>query len=425
MKILMSAYSCEPGQGSERGVGWNVVREIANYHEVWVLTRPDESKEAIEAELARNPVPNLHFIYFTLPIWSDGWRWGASGAMQIHYYLWQIQAYFVARRLHQEIGFDLVQHVTFGNYWTPSFLALLPVPFIWGPVGGGEPAPQSFWSDFGLKAKIYEFVRGLACGVGEINPLVRMTAAKSAIALVTCRETEARLRRLGAKSIETVYGQTGLNQEELTQLGNLPTEPSNVPIRFVSIGRLLHWKGFHLGLEAFAAAKLENSEYWVIGTGAEAEKLEALTQKLGISDRVKFLGKLSREETLQALGNCHVLVHPSLHDFSPTVCLEAMAAGRPVICLDLGGPGVQITEETGIRVLAEQRDRAISDISQAMLRLATDKKLRIAMGTAGKTLVSRFYSWQAKGKHLTKIYQDITNNHQNEISPGDISLVQD
>ena len=113
MKILMSAYSCEPGRGSEPGVGWNIVRAVAQHHEVWVLTRPDESGDIIKAELDRHPVPNLHFVYFTLPIWGGGWRWGESGAMQIHYYLWQIQAYFVARQLHQKIGFDAVHHVTF------------------------------------------------------------------------------------------------------------------------------------------------------------------------------------------------------------------------------------------------------------------------------------------------------------------------
>ena len=99
MKVLISAYSCEPGKGSEREVGWSVIREAAKRHQVWVLTRPDESKEAIEAELARHPITNLTFVYFTLPFWQDSLRWGQSGAMQIHYYLWQIQAYFIARTL--------------------------------------------------------------------------------------------------------------------------------------------------------------------------------------------------------------------------------------------------------------------------------------------------------------------------------------
>ena len=144
MKILISAYACEPGRGSERGVGWNVAREVARYHEVWVLTRPDESKEAIESELAKNPVPNLHFIYFTLPFWQDSMRWGQSGAMQIHYYLWQIQAYFVACRLHEKIGFDLCHHVTFVKYSSPSFLSLLPFPLFWVQLEVENQLPQNF-----------------------------------------------------------------------------------------------------------------------------------------------------------------------------------------------------------------------------------------------------------------------------------------
>jgi hypothetical protein len=79
MKILMSAYSCEPGKGSEPGVGWNFVRAVAKYHEVWVLTRPDEGREVIEAELARNPIPNLHFVtspanlgwWVEVEVWSN------------------------------------------------------------------------------------------------------------------------------------------------------------------------------------------------------------------------------------------------------------------------------------------------------------------------------------------------------------------
>jgi hypothetical protein len=73
MKILLSAYACEAGRGSEPGVGWNTALEIAKYHEVWVLTRPDDGRPAIEAELAQNPNPNLHFVYFTLPFVGEIW----------------------------------------------------------------------------------------------------------------------------------------------------------------------------------------------------------------------------------------------------------------------------------------------------------------------------------------------------------------
>jgi glycosyltransferase involved in cell wall biosynthesis len=414
LKVLLSAYSCEPGRGSERGVGWNVVREIANYHDVWVLTRPDESKEAIEAELARNPVPNLHFVYFTLPIFGGAWRWSMSGAIQIHYYLWQIQAYFVARRLHRQIGFDLTQHVTFVKYSSPSFLSLLPVPFIWGPVGGGESAPQPFWQDFSFKAKVYESFRNLVRWLGEHDPFARLTAKSSAIVRATTQDTAKRLYTMGAKNVQ-VLPEVGLLSEEIKYLGKY--EIINTPdIKFISIGRLLHWKGFHLGLRAFAQGGFANKEYWIVGDGPELQKLQALAQDLGIAEQVKFWGQLSREETLNKLGECHVLIHPSLHDSGGWVCIEAMATGRPVICLDLGGPATQVTLETGIKVAAENPEQAVHELSQAMIRLSDDSNLRMDMGQAGKKLVQEAYSWKVRGQQLIELYEEVTNNQEFDIS---------
>ena len=405
MKVLISAYSCEPGRGSERGVGWNVAREVAKHHEVWVLTRPDESKEAIKTELAQNPVPNLHFVYFTLPFWQDSMRWGQSGAMQIHYYLWQIQAYFVARRLHKEIGFDLCHHVTFVKYSSPSFLSLLPIPFVLGPVGGGESAPPHFWRDFGWRAKCYEIARNIVRGIGEKDPFVRLTLQKSAVVRATTKDTADCLYKMGASKVDIVP-EVGLLDEEVAELAKYPL-PKSDHIRFISVGRLLHWKGFHLGLLAFAKANLPNAEYWVVGDGPELEQLKNLAQKHGIEDRVKFWGFLPREEALERLKESHVLVHPSLHDSGGWVCIEGMAAGRSVICLNLGGPAVQVTNNTGFRIEAHNPEQASQDMASAMIRLANNPELRIKMGFSGRELVQQNYSWDVIGKRLNSLYQEL------------------
>lgn len=406
LKVLLSAYSCEPGRGSEPGVGWNVAREVAKYHEVWVLTRPDESGEIIEAELARNPVPNLHFVYFTLPIWGSGWRWGQSGAMQIHYYFWQIQAYFVARRLHQEIGFDISHHVTFVKYSSPCFLSLLPIPLIWGPVGGGESAPKPFWQDFCLRARVYETARNIVRWVGERDPFVHLTAKRSAVVRATTEDTAKRLYKMGVTDVQ-ILPESGLPAEEIARLVQYKM-PEDGPVRFISMGRLLHWKGFHLGVRAFAQANLPDAEYWLLGDGPELERLTTLAEELGITSQVKFWGRLPREETLRKLGESHVLVHPSLHDSGGWVCMEAMATGRPVICLNLGGPAVQVTEETGFKVPAYDPEQAVSDLAEAMVRLAKDSELRVRMGQAGQKLVSENYSWEATGQSLAQLYEKIS-----------------
>ena len=405
MKILISAYSCEPGKGSEPGVGWNIAREVARHHQVWVLTRPDESRAAIEAELARNPIPNLRFVYFTLPFWQDSMRLGQSGAMQIHYYLWQIQAYFVARRLHKEIGFNIAHHVTFVRYSTPSFVALLPMPFVLGPVGGGEQAPKPFFEDFSPKAKRYETLRWLIHKTGQSDPFAQLTTRRSALVRATTHDTAKQLYKMGANQVQ-IASESGLAPEEIEQLSRCPL-PDASPLRFISMGRLLHWKGFYLGIRAFAKADLPDAEYWILGEGPELENFQALAEQLNVADRVKFWGRLPRQQTLEKLAQSHVLVHPSLHDSGGWVCLEGMAAGRPVLCLDLGGPAVQVTDETGFKIPAHTPEQTVQDLSSAMRRLAQEPDLREKMGAAGKKLVREQYSWQVKGEQLSQLYKQV------------------
>ena len=403
MKVLISAYSCEPGRGSERGVGWNVACEVSKRHQVWVLTRPDESKAAIEAKLAANPNPNLHFVYFTLPFWQDSMRFGQSGAMQIHYYLWQIQAYFVARRLHQEIGFDISHHVTFVKYSAPSLLSLLPIPFVWGSVGGGESAPPRFWKDFSLKARGYEIARDISRNIGQRDPLVKLTARRSSVVRSTTDDTAKRLYKMGASHVDIVP-EVGLLSEEIAALNQYPL-PLSQPVRFISMGRLLHWKGFHLGVQAFVKAGLPDAEYWIVGDGPESIPLKQLAEASNAADKIKFWGRLSREETLEKLGESHVLVHPSLHDSGGWVCVEAMAAGRPIICLNLGGPAVQVTDDVGFKVSACTPQQAVQDIAKSMTILANNPELRARLGQAGRRRVDENFDWNVVGERLSSLYE--------------------
>ena len=82
-----------------------------------------------------------------------------------------------------------------------------------------------------------------------------------------------------------------------------------------------------------------------------------------------------------------------------------MASGRPVICLDLGGPAVQVTEHTGIKVSAQAPQQAIQDIAAAMQQLAHDTELRSQMGQAGRCLVNENFSWTVVGERLDTLYQ--------------------
>lgn len=412
LKILVSAYACRPSEGSEPSISWNFAKEAAKYHQVWLITRANNCP-SLEAELQTNPLPSLHIIYCDLPQWVQFLNKGQK-IVQLHYYLWQIAAYFKARQLYSQIKFDLVHHVTYVKYWSPSFLALLPVPFIWGPVGGGESTPQSFVADLGIRGKIYEGLRNTVRHLSELDPFVKLTAKRSILAWGTTSDTAERLQKLGATQVK-VMSQLGLASKEITDLATL-SQPYSQSFCVLSIGRLLHWKGFHLGLQAFAQADLPpNAQYWIIGEGPERKRLEALARKLKINDQVKFFGKLSRQETLKKLGQCSVLVHPSLHDSGGLVCLEAMAMQRPVICLDLGGPALQVTAETGIKIPAHSSQQVIQSLATAITRLSENQILLKAMGQAGQQRVKKVYNWQVKTHVYLQEYSNCISNQKQKI----------
>jgi glycosyltransferase involved in cell wall biosynthesis len=408
-RVLISANACEPGRGSEPGVGWSWVHLIARCaDEVWVITRAN-NRDAIERALAKEPLRNVRWVYFDLPRWARFWKKGQRG-VHLYYYLWQIGAYRIGKRLHRQGGFDLVHHVTFCNYWLPSFLAQLPARFVWGPVGGGESAPRTFYRTFSWRGRLYEYARDLARCLGELDPFTRTTARTATLVLTTTKESERRVVRMGARNV-LVVPQVALSEEEIGVLSRIPLREGN-PFRLLSLGRLLHWKGFHLGLEAFARLAQEHpqTEYWIVGDGPERRNLERLAVKLGVRDRVRFFGALPRGEALEKLALCDVLVHPSLHDSGGWVCVEAMAAGRPVICLDLGGPALQVTEETGFKVPAHSPEQAVQDMAEAMRRLARDVDLRRRMGEAARRRVQEEFSWRRRGLQIREMYRKVLDS---------------
>jgi glycosyltransferase involved in cell wall biosynthesis len=376
--------------------------ETSRTHEVWVLA-PESERGPIERFLSNQSIPTAHFHFCDLPQWLRRWN-KDHRFIHLHYHLWQVVAYLEGRRLHKEQSFDVVHHLTLGMHWKPSYLAQLPVPFIWGPLGGGERAPANFQASFSLRGRVYEWIRDLARTVGELDPFVRLTARRALLTLAKSDQTATRLKALGAQSV-SVFIEAALPCGELEKLGRL-SPPQDGCFRIVSLGRLIHWKGADLGLRAFAEFHREfpASEYRLIGEGPERWRLERLARSLGVESSVIFAGQLQRSEVLEEIAVCSILAHPSLHDSGGWVCLEAMAAGRPVVCLDLAGPALQVTAETGFKIQAISPAQAVHDLALAFATLASDRELMLRMGRAGRRRVEESFSWARKADAICKLY---------------------
>jgi glycosyltransferase involved in cell wall biosynthesis len=405
MKVLISAYFCEPDSGGESAVGWNSVCQAARFHEVWVITRT-KSQALIEKSSAREPLANVHWVFFDLPSWGRFWE--QSGiSLRAYYCLWQLAIYFVARKLHRRVGFELAHHVTIGSSWYPTFLAFLPLPFIWGPVGAGSPCPRIFHREFSVRGRTDEWAREVLLAISSVNPIRRQTEKRASVILAISPVT---VGQLSPKSREKalIFSQVGVDSKEIEMFPERRCKDGG-RFRLLSVGRFVHWKGFALGIKAFALfnQKYPNSEYCIVGDGPERDKLRELVSSLGLSGAVQFPGSLSREDYLHQLLQSDVLLHAGLHEPGAYVIAEAMAARLPIICPDFGEPASIVTSETGIKIPLSSPKGVVAGISEACIQLATNPSLCVRMGDAGRQRVLEFFEWNGKGRLMVPIYEGV------------------
>lgn len=402
LKILISAYACEPNKGSEPEVGWRWSKEIVKFAEVWVITR-ENNKEVIEEELKKRPDPNIHFIYIDLPKWMRFWKKGSRGA-RTYYYLWQIAALRQAKRFQRSIKFDIVQHVTFVNDWLPSFMAFLSVPLIWGPIGSHPPFPKHFQPKFrsilleNARLLIQNFFR-------HCDPFFYITLIKAKKIIMINRNIAKKYPFTLLKSDKIIF-QPAIAIDYKLDTKTPINKRDNISI--ISVGRLIYIKGFHLTLKVFSVIckKIPNIKLKIIGEGPERNYLEKLASEEGIKERVIFLGNVKRDAVYDEMKESDLFLFPSFEG-GGMVVLEAMSLGLPVICLDYGGPGEMVTDECGIKVKPVNLEQTINDLSGALLKLANDPALRKRMGEAGQSRVKDFYSWNKRGKFIEQVYKSI------------------
>jgi glycosyltransferase involved in cell wall biosynthesis len=397
-KVLLSAYACEPGKGSEPGIGWNWASQLeARGAEVWVLTQP-RFVPVIEAACRAGGPRALKAIGVGVPLF-DRFEGALSRLGTPYYYAhilaWQLAAFRTARALHREQGFDWVHHVTLGAARIPSFMGRLGIPFIWGPVAGGETAPWRLRRSYPLRGWGHALVRDLSNLWVRIDPLLRLTARQAVRIIATSEQTRALLPPAHREKSQLQLA-IGIETPGMPEASHTP-RPAGL-FRVLFVGRLLYWKGLHLGLRAFAGFLRDHPEarMTVIGDGPDRAWLMQLSERLGIRHAVEWIGWMEREDVGRAYGAHDAFLFPSLHDSGGMVVLEALSRGLPVICLDLGGPGLMVDASCG-RVVAtpgadEHRVVAALHAALSELALSPDLRERLCHGALARV---REYAWSA------------------------------
>lgn len=365
MRVLLSAYACEPGRGSEPGVGWSWATELARLgHQVTVITRAANCRTIAEASLASTKT--LTFVYYDLPRWTQTMRRSAL-SKALYYIVWQWFAVRHIRRLFPRLDFDVVHHVSYVSVRLPSFMGTLGIPFWFGPVSGGESVPPQLRAGFSSGQRWRERLRDLSNLLIGIDPFMRRTFSHAQRIFVT-RDT---LQLIPHRWRHKCRVQLAIGVRAPPPCSRRQRRSGE--LRLLYVGRLLEWKGLHIALQAAYLVRQSHAgpRLTVIGEGPARKRLESLSRKLGLQDVVCWLGWLPQAALTEHYAAADVLLFPSLRDSGGMVVLEALGHGVPVISTDLGGPGLIVNETCGRAIATARRgpDQLASDMADTLLEM--------------------------------------------------------
>lgn len=397
-KIFVSAYACEPGLGSEIGVGWHWVLEMSKHFEIWVLTR-ESNRCTIEPWIAEHPeFSSIHFLYFDLPKWARFWKKGMRG-VRTYYNIWQYCTNRIVKRTMRENGIKVFHHLTYGNMlWKVSSYGQKQF-FIWGPVGGLETIPAEYSNHYARKSRIIEWVRRATIKMLPINFGFKRRCRNAD--LILCK-TEITRDHIPARYRDKSVLFTDVAVDRITQKENV-AKRDNGTIEYITVGRLDAWRGFDLVIESFAraAANDKRMHLTIVGKGSDKERLVQLVKNFGLQEQVTFTGNVPMEEYYNLLSKADVVVNASLKEGAVTVSFDSMAMGKPLICLDTTGYTRYFSNEYAVVIPRTGREEVITNITMAMKRLAC-KEERENIGEKARNAGEQFL-WEARGEEFKEL----------------------
>ena len=372
MKVLLSAYACEPLAGSEPGKGWLFATALARQGcDVTVLTCGSHHRDVIGRHCAAHPPPGkLRFAFHDVPRWPGPGYKDARHIRQ-HYMAWQMTARGRVRRMLRDDSFDVIHHLTWTVLRWPSFLGGLGPRFVFGPVGGGAVAPPALRPSFPPGGVRRERLRDLINAVSRFDPMVRSCLRKADAILVTDPATRALVPARHHPRTHVVADILAPPPMPfVTRIGGDPT--------LLFVGRLEYWKGAHLAVMTLAALRAQNpgARLTIAGSGPEDQALRHQVRQLGLEGAVDFAGQVPGDRMAALYAAHDLFLFPSLHDSGPHVIGEALAAALPVICLDLGGPGIAVDHSCGAVVPCGDldADRLSARLAATCARLLDDPR---------------------------------------------------
>jgi glycosyltransferase involved in cell wall biosynthesis len=417
MKILISAWACNPVHGSEAAVGWEWVHALKSSHELWVISAAYQ-RRWIEQAVHKRPedFASVRF-YYPEPVlldYSDEnrfWRWqgripGFEPLFHFYYVRWLRQAFEVAQQLNRRVQFDLVHQLTFVGFRFAGHLWKMGLPFVWGPIGGLENTHWRLLPGMGIRGAAYYAGRNLINSWQKRflqTPRIAFRRASGVIAATSGIQAEI-LRLYGVRS------------EVIPEVSAPSKVTTTLPLRAPGEALRVVWSGLHVsgkGLHLLLRSLHEVSGNWhlhIYGDGPYTAQWKRLASRIGIDERCTWHGRVSRQEALGGLGRAHLLVITSLKDLTSTVTVEALSQGVPIICPDHCGFSDAVTDDGGIKLSITSVVEFELSLGRAISDLLFDEEWRRRLA-AGALRRARTFSSEVKAEAINRVYNSAMQYH--------------
>lgn len=406
MNVLINAYAVSPAWGSEPGMGWNWISNIAKYCNLFVITEGEWQQEIEEAKENHPYKDHLHFYY--LPVsekvrimcWNQGdWRF------YWHYRKWQKRALSKAQEICIEKNIDVVHQLNMVGFREPGYLWKINKPLVWGPIGGLEEIPVSFIKDAPFMIKAFTLLKNNISNL-QIRYSPRINKAFLCAAELISAVPAAK------KQIKKYKHRDSLLIPE-TGCYDLKTEIIDKRQRndfhIMWVAKFDYRKRLDIALRTIEKIKdLPNLHFHIIGTGNEKQinYYKSMACQLGIDSLCLWYGKVDNSVVHKMMQEVDLFFFTSINEATSTVIPEAINNCLPIVCFNACGFGPLVTENIGCKVELTTPEQAIKEFSDKIRSLYNNRQLLHEMSYNCREVLKSLL-WEEKAKRVVELYRGL------------------
>jgi glycosyltransferase involved in cell wall biosynthesis len=404
IKVLLIAPNIDGTDVGEAYVAFKWAEALAAHVELTVLSFERPGRTALATQL-----PQARVVTWPEPRWA---RWNerlnamAKPAWPV--FARKVRRWIDAAQARGE-GFDLAHQLMPQAARYPTPLRHFDMPYVIGPLGGALDTPASFAAEAG-SAPVFTRLRALDGWRFRHDPWLRRSYADAACVLGVAPYVRDLLGTIPLQRFEPVLE---LGIDDLAPDVARPMRPGS--LRLLHVGRGVRTKGLRDAVRAMAQLRdLAGVTLTSAGEGEEIDICRAEAIRLGVADRVTFLGRLPRAEIEGLYASHDVFVFPSFREPAGGVLYEAMRHGMPVITAARGGPDHIVDDHSGLRLPVTTPEAFATAIAEAIRALAADPARVSALGEGARAKVGAEGLWSAKAARMVALYQGIVGSPEAE-----------